>query len=209
LILHEAVSVQMNDSIGLSGLATSVQALESSISQCAESSIHHATIISTKPFTATFTSLPAHVNTAPGQGDGYSFFVGTTLTQGYAPSGSGITLRSSFDVLPTNTAIIYPFSVAVSSGASAQKSASASALQSLAPNTSDSEHRSSSQHSLSTLSVTTRYNPPQTMATIAATKSGNLTSPKSSVIAFTGSSSTTTKTSGAMIIALLFTVFLL
>jgi hypothetical protein len=212
----------MRNSIAFLGLATSVQALEFSVSQCAESSIHHATMISTKPFTATFTSIPTHIDAAPGQGDGYSSMMFTTVTQGYAPSGSGTTARSSSDVLSTNIAINNPSSIAVSNGVSPQESASATAPQSLDPGASSANDQSSSQHPLSTFSAMTvsgsptpqwstqtRYNPSPSMVTVAATNTGNSTPPKSSVIAFTGSSSTTTTTSGALIIAFLFTMVLL
>jgi hypothetical protein len=214
------VSVKMRNSIALLGLATSVQALESSVSRCAESTIHHATMISTKPFTATLTSIPIHINTALGQGDEHSSM--TTVTQEYVPPGSGSTARSSSGILSTKTAISNSSLIAVSNGVTPQKSASAFAPQSLTPSASGADDQSSSQHSLSTLSAITvggsptpqwitqsRYNPPPSMATVAATNTGNLTSPKSSMIAFTGSSSTTTTTSGPLIIAFLFITVLL
>jgi hypothetical protein len=221
----------MTESIAPLGLATSVPALDFSVSQCAELSIHHATIISTKSFTATFTHIPAHIYSTPLQGYEHSSMVGTTFSQEYGPpgpattssSGSGATSISSSDGSSENTALINPSSILISSEAvSSRNSASASAPQSMAPSASGSDHQSSSQHSLSTASADTiggsatpqwstqsRYIPPQTTPTIVATKSGNSTSPKSSVIAFTGSSSTMTKTSGVLIIALLSTMFLL
>jgi len=221
----------MTKSIALLGLGTSVAALDFSVSQCAESSIHHATIISTKTFTATFTHIPAHIYSTPLQGYEHSSMVGTTFSQEYGPldpattssSGSGAKSISSSDGFSANTVLINPSSILMSSEAvSSLNSASASATRSMDPSASGSDHQSSSQHSLSTTSADTiggsatpqwstqsRYMTPQTMPTIIATKGGNSTSPKSSVIAFTGSSSTMTKTSGVLIIALLSTMFLL
>jgi len=206
----------MKGYIALFGLATSAHALESSYSQCTNSSVYHATILSTKASTATFTSIPTNVNNVSVQHTGSSSSTSATITQPHIVTGS--TTSEQY-----GSATTYPSIHTPSSFATSDTSLDAAPISQEQPHTSatsgandgSSDNGSSFlSHSIGALptsqsSSQSPHIPTTTMVVSTITPSGNSSSPKSSLIPFTGSSSTKSMSGGAIVVGLFFGVLFL
>lgn len=213
----------MKSSITLFGLAASVHALESSYSQCTNSSVYHATIISTRASTATFTSVPTNMNHAPGQSAWSSSLGSTAVTSAHTSTGSTIsigdgaaTTYSSTAVSSSSVAPINTLSSDASTASHVQPSVSDNSPS--ASNAPSNLYLSSSSLALATTSGTpstsqrssqSLHNPLTTMATTIPASASNSSSPRTSLVAYTGSSSATTFNGGAMILGLFVSILLL
>ncbi|KEQ68703.1 hypothetical protein M436DRAFT_57709 [Aureobasidium namibiae CBS 147.97] len=206
----------MKGYIALFGLATSAHALEFSHSQCTNSSVYHATILSTKASTATFTSIPTNANNVSVQHTGNSPSTSATITQPHIVTGS--TTSEQYGSATTYPSIHAPFSFATSD--TSLNAASSSQEQPHTDATSGANDGSSNKgsislsHSVGALptsqsSLQSPHIPTTTLVVSTITPSGNSSSPKSSLVPFTGSSSTNSVSGGAIVVGLFFTALFL